>query len=168
MSVAEIKRLNGLNGNSLSEGRTILVAQNNTATKQDMINFIDTDNTPDTYRSNMPTMAPIQTAKLKTDTVKTVVIPANTIAQEQAPASFDFVANTKSCNYPYYRRYRYNRPTPCRTRSNRTIHGSKNCCGHNCHCGSRACTTCLHLNRAAGRGIRKISCPFHSFDSRRT
>lgn len=100
MSVAEIKRLNGLNGNSLSEGRTILVAQNNTATKQDMINFIDTDNTPDTYRSNMPTMAPIQTAKLKTDTVKTVVIPANTVAQEQAPATFDFVANTKAATAP--------------------------------------------------------------------
>ncbi len=100
MSVAEIKRLNGLNGNSLSEGRTILVAQNNTATKQDMINFIDTDNTPDTYRSNMPTMAPIQTAELKTDTVKTVVIPANTIAQEQASASFDFVANTKAATAP--------------------------------------------------------------------
>ena len=100
MSVAEIKRLNGLNSNSLSEGRTILVAQTDTATKQDMINFIDTDNTPDTYRSNMPTMAPIQTAKLKTDTVKTVVIPANTIAQEQAPASFDFVANTKAATTP--------------------------------------------------------------------
>ena len=65
-----------------------------------MINFIDTDNTPDTYRSNMPTMAPIQTAKLKTDTVKTVVIPANTVAQEQAPASFDFVANTKAATAP--------------------------------------------------------------------
>ena len=100
MSVAEIKRLNGLNSNSLSEGRTILVAQTDTATKQDMINFIDTDNTPDTYRSNMPTMAPIQTAKLKTDTVKTVVIPANTVAQEQAPATFDFVTNTKAATAP--------------------------------------------------------------------
>jgi len=100
MSVAEIKRLNGLNGNSLSEGRTILVAQNDTATKQDMINFIDTDNTPDTYRSNMPTMAPIQTAELKTDTVKKVVAPANTAAQEQAPAAFDFVANTKAATAP--------------------------------------------------------------------
>ncbi len=100
MSVAEIKRLNGLNGNSLSEGRTILVAQNNTATKQDMINFIDTDNTPDTYRSNMPIMAPIQTAELKTDTAKTVVIPANTVVQEQAPANFDFVANTKAATAP--------------------------------------------------------------------
>ena len=96
MSVAEIKRLNGLNGNSLSEGRTILVAQTDTATKQDMINFIDTDNTPDTYRSNMPTMAPIQTAELKTDTVKKVVAPANTVAQEPAPTTFDFVANTKA------------------------------------------------------------------------
>lgn len=100
MSVAEIKRLNGLNGNSLSEGRTILVAQNNTATKQDMINFIDTDNTPDTYRSNMPIMAPIQTAELKTDTAKTVVIPTNTVVQEQAPANFDFVANTKAATAP--------------------------------------------------------------------
>lgn len=100
MSVAEIKRLNGLNGNSLSEGRTILVAQNNTATKQDMINFIDTDNTPDTYRSNMPIMTPIQTAELKTDTAKTVVIPTNTVVQEQAPANFDFVANTKAATAP--------------------------------------------------------------------
>ncbi|MGP1363830.1 LysM peptidoglycan-binding domain-containing protein [Neisseria sicca] len=100
MSVAEIKRLNGLNGNSLSEGRTILVAQTDTATKQDMINFIDTDNTPDTYRSNMPTMAPIQTAELKTDTVKKVVAPANTVAQEQTPATFDFVANTKAATAP--------------------------------------------------------------------
>lgn len=100
MSVAEIKRLNGLNGNSLSEGRTILVAQNDTATKQEMINFIDTDNTPDTYRSNMPKMAPIQTAELKTDTVKKVVAPANTAAQEQAPAAFDFVANTKAATAP--------------------------------------------------------------------
>ena len=100
MSVAEIKRLNGLNGNSLSEGRTILVAQTDTATKQDMINFIDTDNTPDTYRSNMPTMAPIQTAELKTDTVKKVVAPANTVAQEPAPTTFDFVANTKAATAP--------------------------------------------------------------------
>ncbi len=100
MSVAEIKRLNGLNSNSLSEGRTILVAQTDTATKQDMINFIDTDNTPDTYRSNMPTMAPIQTAKLKTDTVKKVVAPANTVAQEPAPTTFDFVANTKAATAP--------------------------------------------------------------------
>lgn len=100
MSVAEIKRLNGLNGNSLSEGRTILVAQTDTATKQDMINFIDTDNTPDTYRSNMPTMAPIQTAELKTDTVKKVVAPANTVAQQPAPTTFDFVANTKAATAP--------------------------------------------------------------------
>lgn len=100
MSVAEIKRLNGLNGNSLSEGRTILVAQTDTATKQNMINFIDTDNTPDTYRSNMPTMAPIQTAELKTDTVKKVVAPANTVAQEPAPTTFDFVANTKAATAP--------------------------------------------------------------------
>lgn len=100
MSVAEIKRLNGLNSNSLSEGRTILVAQTDTATKQDMINFIDTDNTPDTYRSNMPTIAPIQTAELKTDTVKKVVAPANTVAQEPAPTTFDFVANTKAATAP--------------------------------------------------------------------
>ena len=100
MSVAEIKRLNGLNSNSLSEGRTILVAQTDTATKQDMINFIDTDNTSDTYRSNMPTMAPIQTAELKTDTVKKVVAPANTVAQEPAPTTFDFVANTKAATAP--------------------------------------------------------------------
>ena len=68
MSVAEIKRLNGLGNNSLSSDRSILVAKNQTAnstnsTTSDTLAFIDVDNRPDTYRSNMPEMAPIQTAK---------------------------------------------------------------------------------------------------------
>ena len=65
MSVSEIKRLNGLGNNSLSSDRSILVAKNeasNSATP-DALSFIDVDNRPDTYRSNMPEMAPIQTAK---------------------------------------------------------------------------------------------------------
>ena len=65
MSVAEIKRLNGLGNNSLSSDRSILVAKNQAAnsTTSDTLAFIDVDNRPDTYRSNMPEMAPIQTAK---------------------------------------------------------------------------------------------------------
>ena len=65
MSVAEIKRLNGLGNNSLSSDRSILVAKNKAANSAtpDTLSFIDVDNRPDTYRSNMPEMAPIQTAK---------------------------------------------------------------------------------------------------------
>ncbi len=62
MSVAEIKRLNGMSSNALSAGRSILVAKNSLGGNRSTanINFIDTDNTPDTYRSNMPEMAPVQ------------------------------------------------------------------------------------------------------------
>ena len=51
MSVAELKRLNGLSGSAISEGRSILVAKNSATQSQDIINFIDKDNTPDTYQS---------------------------------------------------------------------------------------------------------------------
>ena len=65
MSVSEIKRLNGLGNNSLSSDRSILVAKNEASNSAapDALSFIDVDNRPDTYRSNMPEMAPIQTAK---------------------------------------------------------------------------------------------------------
>lgn len=99
MSVAEIRRLNGLGSNSLSEGRTILVAQNGNPTKQSTINFIDTDNTPDTYRSNMPKMEPIQTADIKA--VETVAAaaparPTNAAANTPIASASDFVAITKA------------------------------------------------------------------------
>lgn len=71
MSVAEIKRLNGLGNNSLSSDRSILVAKNQAANSAtpDTLAFIDVDNRPDTYRSNMPEMAPIQTAKANIPTM---------------------------------------------------------------------------------------------------
>ena len=71
MSVAEINRLNGLGNNSLSSDRSILVAKNQAANSAtpDTLAFIDVDNRPDTYRSNMPEMAPIQTAKANIPTM---------------------------------------------------------------------------------------------------
>ena len=71
MSIAEIKRLNGLGNNSLSSDRSILVAKNKAANSAtpDTLSFIDVDNRPDTYRSNMPEMAPIKTAKANIPTM---------------------------------------------------------------------------------------------------
>ena len=63
MSVAEIKRLNGMSANSVGAGRSILVAKSRATTgsfgRHDL-NFasIDTDTAPDTYRSDMPVMQP--------------------------------------------------------------------------------------------------------------
>ena len=56
MSIADIKRLNNLNGNLVNAGRSILITKNSPAlqTAFESIAAIDIDNTPDTYRSNMP------------------------------------------------------------------------------------------------------------------
>ena len=56
MSIADIKRLNNLNGNLVNAGRSILVTKNSPAlqTAFESVASIDIDNTPDTYRSNMP------------------------------------------------------------------------------------------------------------------
>lgn len=56
MSIADIKRLNNLNGNLVNAGRSILVTKNTPAlqTAFESVASIDIDNTPDTYRSNMP------------------------------------------------------------------------------------------------------------------
>ncbi|WP_165007989.1 LysM peptidoglycan-binding domain-containing protein [Neisseria yangbaofengii] len=89
MSVAEIKRLNGISGHSLSAGRSILVAKNSLSGSNNMpVNFIDTDNTPDTYRSNMPEMAPIQlasNAKVAGTLAADIVTPA---AKSSKPINF--------------------------------------------------------------------------------
>lgn len=66
MSVAEIKRLNSMSGNSISSGRSILVAKNslNNGANKAYTNFagLDTDNTPDTYTSDMPAIQTIAVA----------------------------------------------------------------------------------------------------------
>ena len=102
MSVSEIKRLNGLGNNSLSSDRSILVAKNeasNSATP-DALSFIDVDNRPDTYRSNMPEMAPIQTAKANIPTtnfanIKPVAAtPTDYVALGKKAASETLVAQS--------------------------------------------------------------------------
>ena len=100
MSVAELKRLNGLSGNAVSEGRSILVAKNSASQSQDIINFIDKDNTPDTYQSNMPAMSPIiasnvaepvKVAQTKVTDIVTPVVP-------QSSKPVDFIARSKAEN----------------------------------------------------------------------
>jgi len=100
MSVAELKRLNGLSGNAVSEGRSILVAKNSASQSQDIINFIDKDNTPDTYQSNMPAMSPIiasnavEPVKVAQNTVTNIVAPV--VPQSSKPV--DFIARSKAEN----------------------------------------------------------------------
>lgn len=100
MSVAELKRLNGLSGSAISEGRSILVAKNSATQSQDIINFIDKDNTPDTYQSNMPAMSPIiasnaaEPVKVAQNTVTNIVAPV--VPQSSKPV--DFIARRKAEN----------------------------------------------------------------------
>ena len=100
MSVAELKRLNGLSGSAISEGRSILVAKNSATQSQDIINFIDKDNTPDTYQSNMPAMSPIiasnvaEPVKVAQNTVTNIVSPI--VPQSSKPV--DFIARSKAEN----------------------------------------------------------------------
>ncbi|WP_416192681.1 LysM peptidoglycan-binding domain-containing protein [Neisseria sp. CCUG12390] len=98
MSVAEIKRLNGVNSNSLSAGRSILVAKNSSNSNSDApINFIDTDNTPDTYRSNMPEMAPIQLAS-NAKITEIVTTPSVTEPSAKSTTPIDFVSRSQAAN----------------------------------------------------------------------
>ena len=99
---SEIKRLNGLGNNSLSSDRSILVAKNQAANSAtpDTLAFIDVDNRPDTYRSNMPEMAPIQTAKANIPTtnfanIKPVAAtPTDYVALGKKAASETLVAQS--------------------------------------------------------------------------
>lgn len=84
MSIGEIKRLNGISSNSLTAGRSILVAKNSI---RQNIDFIDTDTTPDTYRSNMPQLAAVQTASVPVSAVRTQTIPAADFIQRSTIAA---------------------------------------------------------------------------------
>lgn len=103
MSVSEIKRLNGMSGNSVSPGRSILVAKNslNSGSALPPANFTDTDNTPDTYRSNMPQMAPIQLAS-DASINSNSVISANpnrihpALPASKAASPIDFVSRSRN------------------------------------------------------------------------
>lgn len=96
MSVAELKRLNGVSSNVLSSGRSILVAKNSLSGNTNApANFIDTDNTPDTYRSNMPEMAPIQLASNAKTT--RIVEPANLpLPSAKSATPIDFVSRSQA------------------------------------------------------------------------
>ncbi|MCP1660631.1 LysM peptidoglycan-binding domain-containing protein [Neisseria perflava] len=113
MSVAEIKRLNSISSNTLSAGRSILVAKNSIGSSNPMTNFIDTDNTPDTYRSDMPEMAPIQVAKVSSRQVavnSSPVLPKNAVQTDfvnlsqnnraPMPTAADYVATAKTAAIP--------------------------------------------------------------------
>lgn len=83
MSINEIKRLNGIKSNILSSGHSILVAKNslNGGLNGSNLNFIDTDTSPDTYRSDMPAIEPIQLATAATTTEQAVKPIAATKAE---------------------------------------------------------------------------------------
>lgn len=86
MTVAEIKRLNNIESQSISEGKSILVAKN---TNSAPINFIDISNTPQTYQPNMPETAPVQVVKAASDPIE---------IKEMKPSfatPIDFIAQSK-------------------------------------------------------------------------
>lgn len=95
MSIADIKRLNNLNGNLVNAGRSILVAKNGKTlqTASESVVSIDIDNTPDTYRSNMPAgtvnvgIARIRPAAAQTADITVAPLPQKTVRTEPIPLS---------------------------------------------------------------------------------
>lgn len=93
MSIADIKRLNNLNGNLVNAGRSILVAKNGKTlqTASESVVSIDIDNTPDTYRSNMPAgtvnvgIARIRPAAAQTADITVAPLPQKTVRTEPDP-----------------------------------------------------------------------------------
>ncbi|WP_416188838.1 LysM peptidoglycan-binding domain-containing protein [Neisseria sp. CCUG17229] len=97
MSVAEIKRLNGLTGQTLSAGRSILVAKNSLSSGNNApINFIDSDSTPDTYRPNTPGPAPVQ---LASNTKLADTLAANIVTPTEKPSTPVHVAGSNQNEY---------------------------------------------------------------------
>lgn len=93
MSIADIKRLNNLNGNLVNAGRSILVTKNSPAlqTAFESVASIDIDNTPDTYRSNMPaepvniTLSAVQAQPMQAANVAVTPIESATPAPKNNP-----------------------------------------------------------------------------------
>lgn len=108
MSVSEIKRLNGLKSNNLASGKSILVAKNSLSRNRfGSVDFagIDTDNTPDTYRSNLPANLPILAQKapsrqqntadiveIKVEPKPAIAIASSTPAQAVMPVKTTAIA----------------------------------------------------------------------------
>ncbi|WP_118779155.1 lytic transglycosylase [Neisseria lactamica] len=87
MSVADIKRLNSLSGNLVKAGRSILIAKTGTTfqTASESVAAIDIDDTPDTYRSNMPAgIMNISLAQALPADAQTAGIPVEPLPQKTA------------------------------------------------------------------------------------
>lgn len=87
MSVADIKRLNSLSGNLVKAGHSILIAKTGTTlqTASESVAAIDIDDTPDTYRSNMPVgIMNISLAQALPADAQTAGIPVEPLPQKTA------------------------------------------------------------------------------------
>lgn len=87
MSVADIKRLNSLSGNLVKAGHSILIAKTGTTlqTASESVAAIDIDDTPDTYRSNMPAgIMNISLAQAMPADAQTAGIPVEPLPQKTA------------------------------------------------------------------------------------
>lgn len=104
-SVSELRRLNGLNGQRVSAGRSILVAKNGKNTQALTMNFVsvDKDNTPDTFVEqkqpiiagfNAPVAQATTPAKQPTVSPQVLMAQQNFIVNQAAPT--DFVASNKT------------------------------------------------------------------------
>ncbi|WP_308034017.1 lytic transglycosylase [Neisseria lactamica] len=87
MSIADIKRLNSLSGNLVKAGHSILIAKTGTTfqTASESVAAIDIDDTPDTYRSNMPVgIMNISLAQALPADAQTAGIPVEPLPQKTA------------------------------------------------------------------------------------
>lgn len=87
MSIADIKRLNSLSGNLVKAGHSILIAKTGTTlqTASESVAAIDIDDTPDTYRSNMPAgIMNISLAQALPADAQTAGIPVEPLPQKTA------------------------------------------------------------------------------------
>ena len=93
--VGELRRLNGINGNRVSAGKSILVSRNNSLNNQQNINFnfakADNDPVPDTY---VEQQTPVLTAADIAPPTAPAVAAATPAPQQQKQANFiNFVEN---------------------------------------------------------------------------
>ncbi|RRD91339.1 LysM peptidoglycan-binding domain-containing protein [Conchiformibius steedae] len=94
--VGELRRLNGINGNRVSAGKSILVSRNNTLNNQQNINFnfakADNDPVPDTYVEQAPVLTAADTAPPAAPAVAAAT-PAPQPQQQKQANFINFVEN---------------------------------------------------------------------------
>lgn len=101
MSVAELKRLNGLSGNQISAERSILVAKNSASAASGNLNFIDRSHTPDSYQANVAAAEPVQIQAARpvvVETVRTVAAAPAAMPTQAASVPVDFVSRSQAEN----------------------------------------------------------------------